>query len=75
MPSYLPAREGGVDLTLEGDAISANLKEIPLRDILAKLEGEKRIWCIGGEAVLSERISVQFKELSLEDGMKRILCC
>ena len=73
MLTYLPAREGGVDLTLEGDAISANLKEIPLRDILEKLAGEKGIWCRGSEAVLSERISVQFKELSLEDGMKRIL--
>ena len=71
--SPLFAGGGTVDLSIEGDTLSVNLKAIPLKDILEKLEKEKGIWCRGDESVLGERISVQFTGLSLEGGMKRIL--
>jgi hypothetical protein len=71
--SAVAAREGGVDFTVEGEVLSANLKEIPLKDILEKLEREKGIWFKGDKSVFAERISVQFTGLPLEEGMKRIL--
>jgi len=72
--SAVPAREGVVDLTVEGEVLSANLKEIPLKDILEKLEREKGIWFKGDKSVFADkRISVKFTGLSLEGGMKRIL--
>jgi len=49
------AREGNIDLKLDGDTLSANLKGAVLGDIL------------------EETVTVKFKDLSLENGMKRIL--
>ena len=71
--STVPAREKIVDLTIKGKTLSAKLKEIPLKDILEKLEREIGIWFKGDESVFAEMISVQFKDLSLEDGLRRIL--
>jgi len=71
--SAVPAREKIVDLTIKGETLSAKLKEIPLKDILEKLEREIGIWFKGDESVFAEMVSVQFKDLSLEDGLKRIL--
>jgi len=71
--SAAPAREKIVDLTIKGETLSAKLKEIPLKDILEKLERETGIWFKGDESVFAEMVSVQFKDLSLEDGLKRIL--
>ena len=71
--STVPAREKIVDLTIKGKTLSAKLKEIPLKDILEKLEREKGIWFKGDESEFAEMVSVQFKGLSLEDGLRRIL--
>ena len=71
--SAVPAREKIVNLTIKGETLSAKLKEIPLKDILEKLEREIGIWFKGDESVFAEMVSVQFKDLSLEDGLKRIL--
>jgi hypothetical protein len=71
--SAVPAREKVVDLTIKGETLSAKLKEVPLKDILEKLERELGIWFKGDESEFAEMVSVQFKNLSLEDGLRRIL--
>lgn len=71
--SAVPAREEAFDLKLEGEVLSVKLKEVPLKQILEKLEREIGIWFKGDESVFAEMVSVQFKDLSLEDGLKRIL--
>ncbi len=67
------AREGNIDLKLEGDTVSADLKRAVLGDILEDLNKERGIWWKGDQSVLEENVTVQFTDLSLEDGMKRIL--
>ena len=67
------AREGFVDLKLDGDTLSADLKGAVLRDILEDLNKERGIWWKGDQSVLEENVTVQFTDLSLEDGMRRIL--
>jgi len=66
------AREGFVDLKLDGDTLSADLKGAVLRDILEGLNKERGIWWKGDQSVLEEKVTVQFIDLSLEDGMKKI---
>ena len=68
-------RGAHIDLTFQGDVLSANLKEIPLRDILEKLEAEKGVSWTGNSSIGEKKITRRFKDLSLEDGMKRILYC
>ena len=67
------AREGVIDLKLEGDIVSADLKGAVLWDILEDFNKEKGIWWEGDQSILEKTITVQFADLSLEDGMKRIL--
>ncbi len=73
--SFSPAlaREGAIDLKLKGDTVSANLKGAVLEDILEDLNMKRGIWWKGDKSVLEEKVTVQFTDLSIEDGMKRIL--
>lgn len=64
---------GDIDLTVEGMVLSARLREIPLKIILEKLEREKGIWFRGDPSLLEEEVTVEFIELPLEQGLKRIL--
>jgi hypothetical protein len=56
---------------LQADALIA-----PLRDIIAKLKKEKgiwfKLWFKGSEFVLDEKISAQFSDLSVDEGLGRI---
>ena len=58
---------------IKNGTISANLKEIPLGEILDQIKEHGNIWFKGDEALLEEKVSVQFKDLPLEEGVKRIL--
>ena len=71
--SPFPASGRTIDLTIEGDALSANLKGTPLKEILEELEKETGIFWRVYEGVLDERVTVQFEALSLKNGLKRIL--
>jgi hypothetical protein len=67
------AKEGYTDLKFQGKTLSADVKKVPLKAILEKLKKEKGIWFEGDESLFEEKVSVQFKDLPLLDGVKRIL--
>jgi len=69
----VPAQSAGIGLTFKGDVLSANLNGACLEEILEKLEREKGISWKGDSSLLEEKITVQFKDLSLDEGVKRIL--
>ena len=69
----VPAQSASIGLTFKGDALSANLKGVCLEEILEKLEREKGISWKGNSSLLEEEVTVQFKNLSLDEGVKRIL--
>jgi len=71
--STVLAREGAIDLKLEGDTLSADLKGAVLADILEDLNKKRGIWWKGDQSILEDTVTVQFTDLSFEDGMKRIL--
>jgi len=67
------AGDGNIDLTVEGEFLSARLKGVPLTTILEKLERERGIWFRGDSSLLEEAISVQFTDLPFAEGLGRIL--
>ena len=70
---FLRAEEGEIELEIKGETISARIKGGLLKDIIEKIKEKKGIWFKGGESLFEEKISVEFKDLSIQDGLKRIL--
>lgn len=62
-----------LDMQFEGDNLSAKLNNAPLQAVFDKISQEKGIWFRAVASSSAERISVQFADLRLEDGLKRIL--
>ena len=75
--SFSPASagKGEVDVKFEGQILSAELQGVSLKVILEKLNREKGIWFKGDESLLEEKVSVRFKDLPLQEGLRRILSC
>jgi hypothetical protein len=71
--SFALAKEGTMDLKFQGKTLSADVNKVPLKAILEELKKEKGIWFEGDEALFEEKVSVQFRDLALLDGVKRIL--
>ena len=66
-------QDEAIEMEFNQDTISATLRDAPLEKVLEKLSKEKGLRFECGQAALDSRISVQFKNLSLEKGIKRIL--
>lgn len=60
-------------LVLHGATFTANLAEEPLKNVIETLQKETGIWIRVPDSVLHERVSVQFENLSIREGLKRIL--
>ena len=71
--SPVPAGDGGIDLRIEGEILSARLGGVPFKIVLERLEREWGIWFRGDPSFLEEEVTVEFIELPLEQGLKRIL--
>jgi hypothetical protein len=72
------AEEGYIDLDFGNRTLSANIREAPLRAVIGEIRKAKegiwfRIWLKGSKVSLDEKVSVQFKDLPILDGVKRIL--
>lgn len=67
------AGDGDIDLTVEGELLSARLNGVPLATILEKLERERGIWFRGDASFLGEAIQVEFTDLPFAEGLGRIL--
>ena len=67
------SEDADIYLKVKDHTLSANIKEIPLKTVLEKLRKETGIWIKGSESLLQDNISAQFDNLSLHDGLNRIL--
>jgi hypothetical protein len=70
-PPYSQAR--AYELVCTEHTISATLTELPLKEALQSIQQHTGLWYRGTETLLTEPVSVQFTELPLEAGLKRIL--
>ncbi len=60
-------------LVVRGDTFTAILREAPLKSVFEKVQKETGIWFRVGESDLDEKVSIQFENLSVKEGLKRIL--
>lgn len=65
--------KGDINIKFRGQILSAEFIKVSLRLILEKLNRERGIWFQGSDSVLDTEVSVRFKNLSVEKGIKRIL--
>jgi len=72
--SPLPhADEGKIELKFGDGTISAHIEGGLLKAVIEKVKLGKRIWFKGKESLFEAKISVKFKDLPIQDGLKRIL--
>jgi ankyrin repeat protein len=60
-------------LDFQGATFTAVLEQEPLKKVFEKIQKETGIWFKTPESLLEERVSVQFENLSVQEGIKRIL--
>lgn len=60
-------------MIIKDDRLTVEYYQVPLGEILNQLKNRNNIWFKGAESLLDEKITIQFTDLSLEDGIKRIL--
>ena len=74
---YYPIVFGGSEesntLVFQGKTFTAILEDDSLKNVLEKFQKETGIWFKAPESELNERVSVQFANLSIQEGLKRIL--
>ena len=74
---YYPIVFGGSEesntLVFHGKTFTAILEDASLKTVLEKFQKETGIWFKIPESELNERVSVQFANLSIQEGLKRIL--
>jgi hypothetical protein len=66
----------GIELDFVNQSLSATIKSVPLRTVIAEIEEEKgvwfKLWVRGEDSVLDEKVSVRFKNLPVKEGLERI---
>jgi len=67
------AEQGKIRLEFKDQNLSADIEETPLKAIIEKIKKQKGIWFKGKESLLTEKVSVRFKDLPIQDGLKQIL--
>jgi type II secretory pathway component GspD/PulD (secretin) len=67
------ANEESNTLVFQRATFTANLEEESLKNVFEKLQKETGIWVRVPESELDERVSVQFENLAIEEGLRRIL--
>jgi hypothetical protein len=60
-------------VSVKDGSLSVNLKDTALLEVARDIEKQSGVWFRGDETLFQEKISVTFNDLSLEEGLKRIL--
>jgi hypothetical protein len=64
---------GKLELDFSGKTCSVRIEKAPLRTVLTKIKREKGIWYKVSQSSAEETISISFSELSIREGIERIL--
>jgi hypothetical protein len=60
-------------VSVKDGLLSVDLKDASLLEVARDIEKQSGVWFRGDETLFQEKISVTFKDLPLEEGLKRIL--
>ncbi|MCP4102945.1 MAG: hypothetical protein GY750_16235 [Lentisphaerae bacterium] len=61
------------DIQFNGENLTADFREVPLKVICEKIEKDKGIWFKGDESLFNKKISANFKDIPLAESLKRVL--
>lgn len=64
---------GQLELDFNGETCSLDIEKVPLKTILTKIKNEKGIWFKVSQSSAEETISMRFSDLSIREGIERIL--
>jgi hypothetical protein len=67
------AEKNKQELVFQANSLSADFDNKTLKEVLGCFTKEKGVWVKGDETFLNEKISSHFQNLTLENGLKRIL--
>jgi len=58
---------------LEKGLLSAELKDVPLKEVFQYVQDASGIWFRGDESLLEQEVSTNFEKMELDEGLRRIL--
>lgn len=64
---------GQVNISFQGNSMSASIHDTSLSEILAIVQDKKGIWYKSNESILASKVTIDIDGLSLEKGLKKIL--
>ncbi len=65
--------QGSVEISITKGKMSADIKKVPLKDVLEKLEKEYGLSYVADEKVLKREVSVRFDGLPMQEGISKIV--
>jgi hypothetical protein len=70
-----PAQEANIYLRFTKNAFTARIEDAPLETVIDRIKEERDIWfeVWSGGSLDGEKVSVTFSDLSIKDGLQRIL--
>ena len=72
-PSEMFGDIGPLELNIDGETFSLSSEKVPLKSILTKIKDETGIWYKVAQSSTKETISIRFRDLSIQEGIERIL--
>jgi hypothetical protein len=73
LPPEIFGEGGQLELDFAERSCSLRVDQVPLKTILTKIEEEKDIWFKASQSLGEETVSLGFSELSIREGIERIL--
>jgi hypothetical protein len=64
---------GQLELDFKGEMCSLSIAKVPLKTVLTMIKDEKGIWFKVTQLSAEETISIRFRDLSIREGIERIL--
>jgi hypothetical protein len=65
--------KSAVHLECNGELISVDINQAPLKDVLSQLKVQNGIWFQGDDTLLNHKVTTRFEKMVLIEGLKKIL--
>ena len=67
------ANQKELEIQFTEKTLSVHITSMSLKDVCDRIKQKKAIWFSGSEELLKEKVTVQFENLAIDKGLKRIL--
>lgn len=73
LPTEMFGDIGQLEVDFSGERCSLDIAKMPLKTVLTKINDEEGIWFKVTQSSAEETVSIRFRDLSIREGMERIL--